>query len=541
MRSKTPTRSTPARTTTREIPFRERIAVRQAGYVITAVCAVGLLLTLLQIVEDYFDHLEEIDRSANQLLATIQQPAAQAAFMVDKPLAREVASGLFAHDAVIEVQITTDFGDTLAAVQRQSEDKSWLAELLFSDQRSFELPLTVNRQDPSVVGTVAITMDPLVIGEAFLIRAERAMVYGLLRAILLSGIIALLFYRTLTKPLLNLVRAFGSVNPRRPDAKEIQAPPGHKDNEIGRLVDAANSLLANLEKSRQRLQNSRAEAEKLRQRAETASEAKTRFLATMSHELRTPLNAILGFSEMIRDEIVGKVGNDRYRDYARDIHSSGTHLLHLINEILDISKIEAGKMELSPSAVPLQKLLTNMARVIELRARENRLRLNVVQPDLQAIAWADENALKQVVLNLLSNAVKFTPAGGTITLSGRMTDRHAIVEVADTGIGMEASELERVFQPFEQVDNRYHLVSDTSSGTGLGLALVQRLVAMNKGHVRIVSKPQQGTTVSIELPRADDNRNDQQKPAAPVKAGKRRAKSASRKTRSQIQIERRAA
>lgn len=540
MMSRMPNKTMSARTTTREIPFRERIAVRQAGYVISAVCAVGLLLSLLQIVEDYFDHLGEIDRSANQLLATIQQPAAQAAFMVDKPLAREVASGLFAHDAVIEVQITTDFGDTLAAVQRQSEDTSWLAELLFSDQRSFELPLTVNRQDPSVVGTVAITMDPLVIGEAFLIRAERAMIYGLLRAILLSGIIALLFYRTLTSPLLNLARAFGSVNPRRPAAK-IEAPRGHKDDEIGQLVDAANSLLANMEKGRQRLQNSRAEADKLRQRAETASEAKTRFLATMSHELRTPLNAILGFSEMIRDEIVGKVGNDRYCDYARDIHSSGTHLLHLINEILDISKIEAGKMELAPKAVPLQKLLTNMARVIELRAQENRLRLKVVQPDIQAIAWADENALKQVVLNLLSNAVKFTPAGGTITLSGHMTDKYAIVEVADTGIGMANSELERVFQPFEQADNRYHLVSDTSSGTGLGLALVQRLVAMNKGRVKITSKPQQGTTVSIELPRADGNQDDKQKPETPAKSGKRRTKPASRKTRAQDLVERQAA
>ncbi|MEZ5670554.1 MAG: ATP-binding protein [Alphaproteobacteria bacterium] len=501
----------------RPISFFQRIAARQAGYVVAAVCVVGLLLTIAQIVEDYFDHRAEIGHSAQQLLATVRQPAAQAAFMVDKSLAREVASGLFAHEAVVEVVITTDFGEPLAAIQRPPRESSWLAELLFSEKQAITLPLTVNPESPSEVGNVAITLDPLISGEAFLVRAKRAIVYGIVRAAVLSVIIAAIFYQTLTKPLLTLVRAFGAINPRRPDAVAIEPPRGHERDEIGHLVDAANSLLANVEKNRQRLQLSRSEADRLRRRAEAASQAKTRFLATMSHELRTPLNAILGFSEMIRDEIIGKVGNPKYRDYARDIHASGRHLLHLIGEILDISKIEAGKMELAPRVLSLQRLLHGMVRVIEMRAIDNQLRLVTEIPDELPAIWADEQAIKQVVLNLLSNAVKFTPAGGTITVSAEAQDGFAVVRVADTGIGMSEADLERVFQPFEQADNRYQL-SDETRGTGLGLALAQRLVAMHNGRVTIQSAPKQGTTVSFELPLADHQDEDHpptEAPAAP--------------------------
>jgi signal transduction histidine kinase len=533
------TQGPPLRQTPR-IRLRERIAVRQAGYVVAMVCALGVLLSLMQIVEDYFDHRAEIDRSAHQLLATVQQPAAQAAFMVDKPLAREVASGLFAHDGVVEVRITTDFGETLAAVRRPSQQSSWLAELLFGDRREFSLPLAVNRQAPGEVGTITITMDPLVLGEAFLNRAERALLYGLLRTVVMSAAIALLFYRTLTRPLLTLIRSLGEVNPRRPTAVPIRVPEGHEHDEIGRLVEAANSLLANVEKNRQRLQSARAEAEKLRRRAEAASQAKTRFLATMSHELRTPLNAILGFSEMIRDEILGKVGTPQYKEYARDIHASGRHLLHLINEILDISKIEAGKMELSPRPLSLRQLLAGTVRVVEMRALENQLRLRTDLPDDLPMIHADEQAMKQVVLNLLSNAVKFTPAGGTVTLRARVARSVATIEVSDTGIGMSESELSRVFQPFERADNRYHLAKDANGGTGLGLALVQRLVAMHNGRVSIASAPQQGTTVTIELPVPAIDATGTAAPAAPV-AGPRRPGETAPAERTPHAAERRAA
>ncbi|MGF1623751.1 MAG: ATP-binding protein [Alphaproteobacteria bacterium] len=521
----------------RRIPLRSRIAVRQAGCVVAAVCIVGLFLSLVQIVEDFFDHRAEIDRSAHQLLATVQQPAAQAAFMVDKPLAREVAAGLFAHDAVVEVTITTDFGEKLASIQRPTQQSSWLAEMLFSDRREFTLPLSVSQQAPTEVGMVTIAMDPLVVGEAFLVRAERTLIYGLLRAVVLSFLMALLFYHTLTKPLLTLIRSLGAVNPRRPDAVTIEVPKGHEHDEIGQLVEAANALLANLEKNRQRLQTSRSEAEKMRRRAEAASQAKTRFLATMSHELRTPLNAILGFSEMIRDEILGKVGTPQYRDYARDIHSSGRHLLHLISEILDISKIEAGKMELSPEDISLRELLAATVRVVELRAHENHLRLKIDLPDDLPTIHADEQAMKQVVLNLLSNAVKFTPAGGTITLTARVDASVATIEVADTGIGMSESELSRAFQPFEQADNRYHLAKDANGGTGLGLALVQRLVAMHEGEVSIASAPQQGTTVTIRLPLPERNRSA----GTPAVAGPKSRKRSAEPDTSQHAAERQAA
>ena len=242
------------------------------------------------------------------------------------------------------------------------------------------------------------------------------------------------------------------------------------------------------------------EVEKIR--AEDANRAKSEFLANMSHELRTPLNAINGFSEIMVGEMFGPMGDSRYREYAQDILSSGQHLLALINDVLDMSKIEAGKMNLRFEPLRLSDVIEDSVRLVHNRADAAGLRLGVELPTLPKVE-ADYRAVKQIMLNLLSNALKFTPAGGRISVTARLRSggpngESIEVTVRDTGIGISNEDLARLAQPFEQVENRG---SKTHHGTGLGLALTKTLVEMHHGAFHIDSSaPGQGATASFTLP-----------------------------------------
>ena len=255
------------------------------------------------------------------------------------------------------------------------------------------------------------------------------------------------------------------------------------------------------------LERARAEADELAQkyaaekiRAESANRAKSEFLANMSHELRTPLNAINGFSEMMVAEMFGPLGDKRYASYVQDILSSGQHLLALINDVLDMSKIEAGKMNLRFEPVRLEELADDAVRLVKNRAETAGLTVAIDVPPLPEVE-GDYRALKQVLLNLLSNAVKFTPRGGRITLraEGRrdaMGERIKL-SVRDTGIGIAPHDLERLARPFEQIESQQ---SKTQQGTGLGLALSKSLIEMHGGMLEIESQPGVGTAVSFLLP-----------------------------------------
>ena len=257
-------------------------------------------------------------------------------------------------------------------------------------------------------------------------------------------------------------------------------------------------LMIAAERLQRQLEERNQDLEKAREHAEEASRAKSEFLATVSHELRTPLNAVLGFSEIQRREIFGPLGDPRYRQYADDIHASGSHLLDLITTILDFSKAEARKLELERVWLDAMPVTEAVLRLLGTTAEAKRIRLAVEAPAAPARAFADERALKQILLNLLSNAVKFTPEGGTVTVRLEATAAHGLeIVVTDTGIGIAAADLPRLMQPFEQATNAY---TRKNGGTGLGLPLVDSLVRLHGGTLQIESALGRGTVVTVRLP-----------------------------------------
>jgi signal transduction histidine kinase len=234
-----------------------------------------------------------------------------------------------------------------------------------------------------------------------------------------------------------------------------------------------------------------------KQSAEAANHAKTDFLSMMSHELRTPLNAIIGFSDIMLSGVFGPIGSPKYLEYARDVNRSGRLLLEMINDILDLSKIEAGHYELDIQDISVAPIIEDSISVLRAAAKQREVELSFTANGPLRVK-ADDRALKQILLNLLSNAVKFTPSGGRVNLAASTAPQATVrIAVTDTGIGIAPADLDRVFEPFRRANAS---VSRTHEGTGLGLAITKHLVELNGGQLSLKSQLGFGTTVTVCLP-----------------------------------------
>jgi signal transduction histidine kinase len=271
---------------------------------------------------------------------------------------------------------------------------------------------------------------------------------------------------------------------------------------VDRYVDEIETARAELE---ERVAERTAELSDAKERAEReaaakeeAARTKAAFLASMSHELRTPLNAIIGFSELIADARMGPI-DPRYKDYGADIRSSGQHLLALVNDVLDLSKLESGKFEIHQERVSVADLLGGCASMVRGLAKDASVKLSLELNETIPLVWVDPLRFKQIVVNLLSNAIKFSRRGGRVTLGASINaNRELIIKVRDNGIGMSAEGIAKALEPFGQIDNP---INRNHGGTGLGLPVVKRLVELHGGRLRIFSKPDVGTTVTVCLPR----------------------------------------
>ncbi|NKB54904.1 MAG: PAS domain-containing protein [Alphaproteobacteria bacterium] len=290
----------------------------------------------------------------------------------------------------------------------------------------------------------------------------------------------------------------------RPDGEErvLRGEGRPEFDELGRLVSffGVNQDITEQKRAEEGLLRERT-------RAELANRAKSEFLANMSHEIRTPLNAIIGFADIMEQEVFGPVGNIRYGEYVSDIHASAQHLLDLVNDILDISTIEAGEMTLSPVELDVNDLFDECTRFVREQARKAEVTLTAEPSAEQMTVHADHRAVRQILLNLLSNAIKFTPPGGRVSIGATTTEDTFAIIVSDTGIGIPPEELPKVTQPFETGNNN-PLTSKKGNphirpeGTGLGLAIVRSLAKLHGGDLDIGSRDGEGTTVRVWFPRS---------------------------------------
>jgi signal transduction histidine kinase len=293
-------------------------------------------------------------------------------------------------------------------------------------------------------------------------------------------------------------------------AQRRQRDPGHAEIAQGadgrwlqiRESRTASGNLVRVETDITELMQHEAALRRARDEAEGANRAKSEFLAMMSHELRTPLNAIIGFSEVMHGGLFGPLPA-RYLEYLKDINDSGQHLLQIISDILDMSKLDAGKATLSESLCDAPLIIKRCQRLIAHRAESGRVLIEVQFPPELPLLWADELKLRQIILNLMSNAVKFTRPGGRVAVAaydlGPGDDGGVVVEIADNGIGMAAESIPLALSPFRQIDNR---LDRKYEGTGLGLPLTKGLVELHGGALDITSQVDLGTTVTIRLPAA---------------------------------------
>ena len=271
----------------------------------------------------------------------------------------------------------------------------------------------------------------------------------------------------------------------------LPAPSG---DEIGRMADALQVFRDNAV----RLEERTHELQAARDAAMQSNEAKTRFLANMSHELRTPLNAVIGFSEIIQNESLGPLGEPRYRDYATDIYDSATHLLEVINDVLDVAKAEAGRLEVHDESVDPRQIVTKILRLMQPRAEKAAVTLDMRVPDPAPRLIADPRRLRQILLNQLTNAIKFTEPGGTVTVEvTSCADGGIQLDVVDTGIGMSESEQKLALAPFSQIDNSF---SRQAEGTGLGLPLTKHLIEAHDGRFELISRKGAGTRSRARFP-----------------------------------------
>jgi signal transduction histidine kinase len=233
--------------------------------------------------------------------------------------------------------------------------------------------------------------------------------------------------------------------------------------------------------------------------ADTANRAKSVFLANMSHELRTPLNAIIGFSEMMMKETFGVLGNPKYKEYTGDVHSSAHHLLEIINEVLDMSKIEAGRIELDEGEVDVQSQIQSVTRMLDSKAFGNSVSLSVNIPTVLPNLQGDQRLIRQILINLVTNAVKFSRTGGVVDINARMLDDGRMqIRISDQGVGIPKDKIQQAMEPFGQVSDRPE--NSHYQGTGLGLPLAKAMVELHDGTLGLESEENKGTTVFVAFP-----------------------------------------
>lgn len=509
-----------------DIKLAHRLSFKQARLTVLVGFILGTLLSLLQIGIDYASENAAINREIDSLLEISHNPASRIAYNLDSELAQELALGLLRSPAIVGVQIVDNDKAALASVRDQPEDGRYraLSDFLFGTNRSFDDRLYFDHLPEQSVGVLHVEVDTYPFGSRFLHRAEITLLSGFARSLILIFILLGLFYVMLTQPLVRVIRELSNSKPGDPKQSRIHCPPGHKDDEIGVLVNAANQqfdamareiehrrnaenrlteYLAQLETIvsartqelkaiNDRLCLSNQALETARSTALEMAQARSAFLATMSHEIRTPLNGLLGMLALCLDSPL----NAEQHQQLSIAHDSGKVLVELLNDILDLSKFDAGQLELEHIAFDLGALVEDTANLLSQNAAPSVELTCLIDPHFPALVLGDPTRVRQIVSNLLSNALKFTRFG-RVDVRLHAQDDRVRIEVCDTGIGIAQEAQAKIFRPFTQAGAG---ITRQFGGTGLGLALTCSLCEVMQGRLTISSEVGFGSQFCAELP-----------------------------------------
>ncbi len=529
--------------------FKQRLSYRLTRDTVLVAMALGLLLNLIQIALDYSNALDAMDQEVHALLEISRSPASQIAYNIDVRLAEELLDGLLLHPATIDARIIDSDHKTMAASSTPSVSSPyrWISDSLFGQSRTFSETLQVPQLKDLFLGRLVLTIDTYHYGLQFLKRAGNTLLIGLLKSLVLTLALLIIFYVVLTRPMMGLIRALGQANNRSPEKVRLPVPQNHEQDEIGSMVGIINDHLQNMEASVAKLRSAERTMKnysthlenevdertreisekntalqrgnralvKAKEDAVRRARARANFLASMSHEIRTPLNGMLGMLGLaLEDE-----ADPRQKSRIEIASKAGENLLDLLNDILDISKVEAGKLSLEIIPFSARELISECTTLHAQQARRKRIALvNEIDSDLPEYFLGDPTRTRQVLNNLLSNAIKFTDQG-KVKVRVSYSSGKLRIEVIDTGIGMSRQGLHKIFSPFSQAD------TDTTrlyGGTGLGLTLCRQLVDRMNGRIEVDSTPGKGThfTVTLPLPVHDEPIQEasqpEEKPSAPL-------------------------
>ncbi|MGH8352743.1 MAG: response regulator [Pseudomonas sp.] len=509
-----------------DIALTHRLSFKQAGLTVLVAFILGTLLSVIQVAVDYASEDASINREIQALLEISHNPAARIAYNIDAELAQELVLGLLRSPAVMRAEIIDNSGMILASVNRPRSESDYrvFSDYLFGESRQFEDPLFVAYAPHETLGLLRLEVDTFAFGSPFLKRALLTLLSGFARSLLLSFILLVLFYFMLTKPLIGIIRALSERDLHTAPGKQLPCPPGHELDEIGILVDVTNQQLASiseeiahrreaedrlteylgelenivsartteLKASNARLTLSNRELEVARSTAQEMAQARAAFLANMSHEIRTPLNGLLGMLALALDGPL----NPEQRQQLLIAHDSGKVLVELLNDILDLSKFEAGQLELERIPFDLGMLVEETASLLSQNTAPEVELTCLIDPQLPAQVLGDPTRVRQIVSNLLSNALKFTRSGRVdVRVSAQAAGVRIVVQ--DTGIGIPEHAQARIFQPFAQAGVG---ITRQYGGTGLGLALTRRLCEAMQGQLSLISREEVGSQFCAELP-----------------------------------------
>ncbi|OMH28389.1 ATP-binding protein [Motiliproteus sp. MSK22-1] len=521
-----------------DIPLKKRIAYRQARFVVICALGLGLLFSSIQIYVDYLQQKEDLSRTSLQTLSIMKQTAAEAAFHLDPNLANEVAAGMFEYEPFVFVQIdgylgSDQFSEPLIAKQRtiQKPHYEWLSRSLFGTLREHKIKLTKTDLIQPDVGILTVHVDPYPIGISFVNRSLAALLFGVLRAVVLALIVFAFFYLHITKPLNLLSNAWLKVKPESPSPDELPDAGIHKNDEIGLIITRARDFLSAHRHSldrRQAMEQQLIQAkEELEERvkrrtidleteirekeviqkdlvrakllAEQATHAKSVFLATMSHEIRTPLHGVQGMLQVLAQD---PDLSPKQRETLSIIDDSAKLLTEIINDVLDLSKIEAGQLELQQEPISISQLIKSSLALMQSRAEEKNLSLEEhISEDVPQFILGDATRIQQIILNIVGNAIKFTSTGKvSIAVSVDGIDNSLVnirIEIRDTGIGLSERQQKEIFEPFVQVES---ITTSNIGGTGLGLSICTKLLRLMHGEIGVESSPGKGSLFWLRIP-----------------------------------------